>query len=130
MMLIGGMAGCVTEPAEESAPPASDMSDGAASTAASAAESTADDAKSTTAVSVVQTTADTAGTKPAQTTATVKKSAGTTTKRTTKPTVATTVRRQPLDSDKKTSSVGSGFYCVNFDKYGFDTKWQELAKSE
>ena len=60
MMLIGGMAGCVTEPAEESAPPASDMSDGAASTAASAAKSTADDAKSTTAVSDVQTTATTA----------------------------------------------------------------------
>ncbi len=129
MMLIGGMAGCVTEPAEESAPPASDMSDGAASTAASAAKSTADDAKSTTAVSDVQTTATTAGTKPAQTT-TVKKPAGTTTKRTTKPTSATTVRRQPLDSDKKTSSIGSGFYCVNFDKYGFDTKWQELAKSD
>ena len=130
MMLIGGMAGCATEPAEESTAPASDLSDGAVTTATSAAESTADDAKSTTAVSVVQTTADTAGTKPAQTTATVKKSAGTTTKRTTKPTAATTVRRQPLASDKKTSSVGSGFYCVNFDKYGFDTKWQELAKSD
>lgn len=33
-------------------------------------------------------------------------------------------------SDKKTGSLGCGFYCVNMDDYGFDTKWRALAESD
>ena len=98
-------------------------------------------ASQTTALSVPSTTAQTSDegetTMPSETTTSRKKDTPkqtTTTKKnvtTKKPAVTTTTtRRASLPSDAKVGSVGSGFYCVNFDKYGFDTKWRNLAQSD
>ncbi|MBQ8751508.1 MAG: hypothetical protein IJZ13_00200 [Clostridia bacterium] len=134
MVLICGIAGCTGDPAPESKEESSETADTTTTTAESTttssetADTTTTVTESTTGASEATTTAPTtAGTTKATTKATTQ----TTTKVTTQaPTTTTTTKRQPLLSDNKVSDIGSGFYCVNFDKYGFDTKWKELAQSD
>lgn len=54
----------------------------------------------------------------------------TTARKTSAPAKTTQAADGPMLSDKKVSNVGCGFYCVNMDKYGFDTKWKKLAQSD
>ena len=128
VLMAGGTIGCSGGSGESSSKGSS--TEGTNTTATS----------QTTALSVPSTTAQTSdegeATMPTETTTSRKKDTPkqtTTTKKnvtTKKPAVTTTTRRASLPSDAKVGSVGSGFYCVNFDKYGFDTKWRNLAQSD
>lgn len=134
MVLIGGIAGCsgTQEPAS-SEEPVSEVTDAVSSEATGTTDTT--NTTETTQSTVgnetsAEATVSSATTTKSTTTATKKSTTTTTKQSTAAPITTTTTKRQNLLSDAKVSDVGCGFYCVTFDKYGFDLKWQELAQSD
>lgn len=138
LVMLCGLVGCNT-PSEGDASATDSTTTTTDSTATSATtESTTASTTETSATTVsttVSATASTATTKPTTVTTTTKPTAVTTASTTQSTTESTTTTTRPTTKpkgiwDKKTSEIGFGFYGVNFDKYGFDTKWKDLVKTD
>ena len=129
MLMAGGTIGCAggsgENGSEGSAAGGTDTTTASQTTASSVSSSTAQTSAEGETTMPTENAATTSGKKT-----TVRQTTTTKKTTTTKAAVTTTTRRASLPSDAKVGSVGSGFYCVNFDKYGFDTKWKDLAQSD